>query len=96
MEEDAIALNDIVITGYQKLSKERATGSFSVICSEDINKKHHTNLMQRIEGMSTGLTNYKGDIKIRGIATINGNNQPLYVVDGVPYEGSLDAINHQK
>lgn len=49
--------------------------------------------MNRLEGMVAGLTSYKGKLQIRGTSTISGNETPLYVVDGVPYEGSLEAIN---
>lgn len=93
MELDAIALSDIVVTGYQTLSKERATGSFAVVTSENLGKKLQTDIMSRMEGMAAGLTSYKGDLQIRGVATIYGNKRPLYVVDGVPFEGDLNAIN---
>lgn len=83
----------MVVTGYQTLSKERATGSFAVLTNKDFEHKLQPGIISRIEGMAAGLTNYKGDLRIRGKATISGVSTPLYVVDGVPYEGSLDAIN---
>ena len=93
MEAEATQLNDVVVTGYQTLSKERATGSFAVLTNKDFEHKLQPGIISRIEGMAAGLTNYKGDLRIRGKATISGVSTPLYVVDGVPYEGSLDAIN---
>lgn len=93
LQSDAQSLDEVVVTGYQTISKERATGSFSVLTNKDFENKLQPSIMSRMEGMAAGLTSYKGDIRIRGTATISGNTAPLYVVDGFPYEGSLDAIN---
>lgn len=93
LRTDLIALDDVVVTGYQTLSKERATGSFAVVTSKEIGGKLHTNIMDRLAGTVAGMTNYKGTIQIRGTSTISGTKAPLYVVDGAPYEGDLDAIN---
>ncbi|MEG1485331.1 MAG: SusC/RagA family TonB-linked outer membrane protein, partial [Bacteroidales bacterium] len=90
---DAIALADVVVTGYQTLSKERATGSFSVVTSQKMADKLNVNVMDKLEGLTTGLTNYKGTVQVRGLSTISGRKDPLYVVDGVPYEGDISAIN---
>lgn len=49
--------------------------------------------MSRIEGLVTGLVNYNKQVSIRGVSTVYGNRDPLYVVDGVPYEGKIEAIN---
>lgn len=80
-------------TGYQSISRERATGSFSSVSSADISDKLQTGIMSRLEGQVPGLTQYKGSLRIRGTSTLMGNTAPLYVVDGFPYEGSLSAIN---
>lgn len=90
-------LDEIVIsTGYQKIPKERAAGSFSVVRSDDMRGKLQTNILDRLEGMAAGLTTYKNRVQVRGVSTLTttGNTStPLFVVDGVPFEGSLDAIN---
>lgn len=87
-------MEDVVVhTGYQVLSKERATGSFSVITAKDLQGKMQSGILSRLEGMAAGFTSYKGDNYIRGRSTISGNTLPLYVVDGFPFEGSLSAIN---
>lgn len=107
LKSDAIALGDVVITGYQTISKERATGSFAVISPKEIESKLQTNIMDRIEGAVAGLNIVKNgnskSIQIRGVSTINGNKNPLFVVDGIPFEGEpssgsdntspLDLIN---
>lgn len=88
-QQDEIVIN----TGYQSFAKERASGSYSVVSAKDMDGKLQTNILDRLEGMAAGVTSYKGKLQIRGTSTINGNSNPLVVVDGVPYEGSLEAIN---
>lgn len=90
---NAKKLDEVIVTGYQTLSKERATGSFAVVTPKDLGGKLQTNIMERLEGTIAGLTSYKGQLQIRGASTIQGVKSPLYVVDGVPYEGDITAIN---
>lgn len=98
METNATALADVVVTGYQTLSKERATGSYAVISEKSTKGKLETDVLSRIEGMVAGINKRydkedNNKIVIRGITTINGEQDPLYVVDGMPYEGDLASIN---
>ncbi len=93
LESEAENLDEVIVTGYQKISKERATGSFSVVTAKDYKGKMETDIMSRIEGLVTGLVNYNKQVSIRGVSTVYGNRDPLYVVDGVPYEGKIEAIN---
>lgn len=86
-------LEEVMIsTGYQTLSKERATGSFSVVPRETLKTRMETNLMDRIEGSVPGLFMKNGEVNIRGISTLYGNREPLYVIDGFPYEGSINYL----
>ena len=93
LEAETESLDEVIVTGYQKISKERATGSFSVVTAKDYKGKMETDIMSRIEGLVTGLVNYNNQVSIRGVSTVYGNRDPLYVVDGVPYEGKIEAIN---
>lgn len=93
MQPSSESLEEVIVTGYQTISKERATGSFSVVTPKEIENKLQTNIMDRLEGQVAGLVQYKGSTAIRGISTVYGNTAPLYVVDGMPYEGSIEAIN---
>ena len=104
MKTDIIKLEDVVVTGYQTISKERASGSFAVVTPKAMENKLQTNVIDKIEGMVAGLninrTGGSKTISIRGISTLNGDRNPLYVVDGVPFEGEpangsavLDMIN---
>lgn len=97
MESDQHSLSDVIVTGYQTLSKERATGSFSLITPEKLKGKLQSNIMQRLEGAAPGLTVLgTNNFFVRGITTLrNGASgyEPLIVVDGMPFEGSLASIN---
>lgn len=89
-------LKDVVVTGYQTISKERATGSFDVITPESMKGKLQTNIISRLEGQTAGLVQQDGNFFIRGIATLRGGAEgykPLIVVDGLPFEGELESIN---
>ncbi|WP_212001587.1 SusC/RagA family TonB-linked outer membrane protein [Chitinophaga sp. HK235] len=88
-----LAAVSVVSTGYQTISKERATGSFAAISANDLNGKLQTNIIDRLEGMAAGLTSNRGIVNIRGVSTLKGEKNPLYVVDGVPFEGDIEAIN---
>ena len=94
VDDDNNALNDVVVTGYQTISKERAAGSFVVLTPEKMEGKLQTNILDRMEGLVAGLKRVPGKTpEIRGISTINGTKTPLYVVDGIPFEGDIDALN---
>lgn len=83
----------MVSTGYQTLPRERATGSFSTVSKEVLKNRMETNLLTRIEGSVPGLFMKNGSINIRGVSTLYGDQQPLFVVDGFPYEGSINFLN---
>ncbi|RKO71774.1 SusC/RagA family TonB-linked outer membrane protein [Sphingobacterium puteale] len=83
-----------VNTGYQKLPKDRVTGSFSYVSGEKLEKKLATDLKSALEGQTTGLTIDKaGKIEIRGVSTFNAQKTPLIVIDGYPVETTIDDIN---
>ena len=91
---DTANLDEVIVTGYQTISKERATGSFSTITNETLENKMHSDLTKSIEGMTTGLvTDNNGNITIRGASTFEAEVEPLIVLDGFPYDGNLRDIN---
>ncbi len=96
MDPNTTALSEVVVTGYQTLSKERATGAYTVLNEKSTKGKLETNILSRIEGLVAGINrtaNSDEAIVIRGITSINEEITPLYVVDGMPYEGELASIN---
>lgn len=91
---DAEVMDEVVVTGYQTISKERATGSFQILDNEDLNNVASLDLTQKLQGIAPGVkVNREGDILIRGKATLSAETKPLIVVDGFPWMGSLAEIN---
>lgn len=87
LNDDNHLLDEVVVTGYQTISKERATGSFGSITSKQLESKLNSDLKNVIEGQVAGVVLDKdGNISIRGISTLNAETKPLLVVDGYPTE----------
>ncbi|GGC14675.1 SusC/RagA family TonB-linked outer membrane protein [Parapedobacter defluvii] len=88
-----------ISTGYYRLPKERATGSFVHIDNQLLNRSMGGNVLQRLEGIAPGVqfVNSGGttaaDIRVRGLSTIESDETPLIILDNFPYEGSLDNID---
>lgn len=95
LEPDTKTLADVVVTGYQTISRERSAGSYSVITGDDMKGKLQTDVLSRMEGMTPGMTSYKGDVRIRGTATLSVEAvSPLYVLDGAQVSKStIDRLN---
>lgn len=94
---------EVVSTGYQQIPKERATGSFVQVDSKLLNRRISTNILDRLEGIASGLSFNKNTstvngsnpsaLSIRGRSTIFANPNPLIVVDNFPFTGNLSSIN---
>lgn len=101
MKEDANILDEVVIVGYGTTTKKSFTGTASVVSSENIDAKAVSNVAQALIGEVSGVSVTRTDgrpgssatIRIRGFSSIEGNSAPLYVVDGVPFSGDINAIN---
>ncbi len=94
LQEDKQVLDEVVVTGYQTISKERATGSFAVVNSNKLKDNLETNILSRLQGKVAGLVSYRGKTSIRGVSTLRGISDPLYVVDGLPLDAkNLESIN---
>lgn len=86
----------IVSTGYQRLPKERVTGSFEIIDKNLINQRTSADVLSRLEGTSSILFDKNSNrppLTIRGLSTINGPTSPLIIVDNFPFNGDIDNIN---
>lgn len=88
-------------TGYQQLPKERSAGSFSKPELQVVRDRSSSmNVLDRLEGLVPGLSLQSGGsgdfypVSIRGLSTINGSSEPLYVVDGLPVK-DLSVVNPQ-
>ena len=99
LEEDSEILEDVVVTGYQTISKERATGAYSIINAKDLEQKPTVNISSALNGLVPGLAVSSSPVEgtarfiIRGKGTLQDSqtdSDPLIVVDGFPVSGYSD------
>ena len=101
LKEDAQMLNDVVVIGYGTMKKSDISGSVATINKEQMERKVPVNVAQALQGAAAGVMVTSQDgapgtasaIRIRGIGTINGDANPLYVVDGVQVGTNADFVN---
>lgn len=94
--EDVALLDELVVTGYTTESRDKITGSISTITTAKIENVPVASFDQILQGQSPGLFITSGSgqpgtastVRIRGTGSINGNNTPLFIVDGVPISQS--------
>lgn len=93
--ENALSEVSIVSTGYQNIPKERATGSFTIVDNELLNRAVSPDLLSRLKGVTNGLLvdQSVGSFNIRGRSTIFSQTYPLIVLDNFPFEGDINTIN---
>lgn len=99
LQEAANDLNEVVVTGYTTQRKADLTGAISVVSVDDIAKQNENNPIKALQGRVPGM-NISADgspsgtatVRIRGIGTLN-NNDPLYIVDGVPTKAGMHELN---
>ncbi|NSL88746.1 TonB-dependent receptor [Chitinophaga sp. Mgbs1] len=100
LEEDQKKLEEIVVVGYGQQKKKDVTGSIASISNKAIQDVPVTNAQQALQGRTPGVdvlanSAKPGDeptVRIRGTRSVTAGNDPLYVVDGIPYSGSLNDI----
>jgi TonB-dependent starch-binding outer membrane protein SusC len=100
MQEDISQLSEVVVTGYGTERQKDVTGAVSTVAPKDLTAVPAANFAQQLQGRVAGVTvgneNTPGGaavVRIRGYGTF-GNNDPLYVIDGVPtQDNNLSAIN---
>ena len=99
LQEAANDLNEVVVTGYTTQRKADLTGAISVVSVDDIAKQNENNPIKALQGRVPGM-NISADgspsgtatVRIRGIGTLN-NNDPLYIVDGIPTKAGMHELN---
>ena len=100
-DADATQIEELIVVAYGTAKKESFTGSASSVSSEDLAKKQVSTVTQALAGVVPGIqaTTSSGQpgsgatIYVRGVGSINGTKTPLYIVDGMPYDGSIASIN---
>lgn len=99
LQESSTELNEVVVTGYTTQRKADLTGAISVVSVNDIAKQNENNPIKAMQGRVPGM-NISADgspsgsatVRIRGIGTLN-NNDPLYIIDGVPTKAGMHELN---
>lgn len=101
MHSDSELLDEVMVVAYGTAKKSSFTGSASTIDNKKLELRPITNVTKGLEGQSTGVLTTSGSgqpgesasVVIRGYGSINASKSPLYVVDGIPFDGSLSSIN---
>ena len=101
MVEDTEVLDEVVVVGYGVQKKSDVTGAMARVTSKVIEDRPVQNALQAMQGKVTGVditSNNRpgelGEVRIRGNRSITANNDPLYVIDGIPMTaGSISDIN---
>ncbi len=103
MEEQTEELTEVVVMAYGVQNKASVAGSVRTIKSDEIAKSQTANVMQSLTGKAAGvqIRNTSGqpgagsEVRFRGVGSISSSNNPLYVIDGIPYNGSVSAVSPQ-
>lgn len=101
LESESVGLDEVVVTAYGTSTKGTFTGSAATIKSENIEKRQVSNVSNALAGTVAGVQILSNNgqpgtsatVRIRGVGSINAGMNPLYVLDGVPFDGDLSSIN---
>lgn len=99
LQDDALMVEEVVVTGYTTQRKSDLTGAVSVVSPSDLAKQNENNPIKAMQGRVPGM-NISADgspsgsatVRIRGVGTLN-NNDPLYIIDGVPTKAGMHELN---
>ncbi|WP_298895481.1 SusC/RagA family TonB-linked outer membrane protein [uncultured Psychroserpens sp.] len=104
MQEDAAVLDEVVVTGYRTQSKATSSAATVRVTAETIENRPNASFVQTLSGQAPGLniTTSSGQpggnslVQLRGVASINGNTEPLFIIDGAPVdEDNFRSLNPQ-
>lgn len=101
MTADVNVLDDVLVVAYGTASKESFTGSAETIRGDKLRDRPVADVSRMLDGQMSGVMTTSGSgqpgsgagIMVRGFGSINASSSPLIVVDGIPYDGSLNSIN---
>ncbi len=101
MEESIALLGEVIVTAFGESTREKFTGSAATVSAEQIARRPITNVGQAIAGAGSGVQATIGSgapgstptIRIRGFGSRTASNDPLYVVDGIPYDAAISNLN---
>ena len=101
LQQDAQTLDEVIVVAYGTSTEKDFTGSADVIKAEDFGLRTLTSPIGAVEGSTTGVQvlstsgqpGSSPSIVIRGVGTLNGDTDPLYIVDGIQFEGGINSLN---
>lgn len=102
LSEETSMLEEVIVTAFGTTTKKSFTGSAAVIKGDEIIKRQTSNITNALVGQVAGVQGLSSNgqpgtgssIRIRGIGSLNASNTPLYIVDGIPYDTDISAINN--
>jgi TonB-dependent SusC/RagA subfamily outer membrane receptor len=102
LQSSASTLDEVIVTTFGTAKKASFTGSSASVNAEKLGVRPITNIGQALEGIAAGVTTTSTGgqpgsspaVRIRGFGSISSSNDPLYVVDGVPYSASIANLNN--
>ena len=104
MRSNSEILDEVMVVAYGTAKKSAFTGSATVVGTDEIEKIQSSNVVNALSGKVSGvqLNNASGQpgattptIRVRGIGSIMAGNDPLVILDGVPYDGDLNNLSNQ-
>ena len=95
-------LDEVMVVAFGTTTKKSFTGSASVVKSDELTKRQSSNITNSLAGQVAGVQGLSSNgapgsgssIRIRGIGSMYASNAPLYVVDGIPYDGDISTISN--
>jgi len=99
MKSEVVGVEEVVVVGYGTQQKKTLTGAVTSVGNEELRASTSSNAASRMQGRVAGVTittdnSPGGDatVRVRGVGSVN-NNDPLYIIDGVPSAGGMTSIN---
>lgn len=101
LETDVVGVDEVMVVAYGTAKKASFTGSAATVSNQTIEKRTVSSVTKALEGTVAGLQSTSGggqpgsnsSVIIRGFGSINASNNPLYVLDGIPFDGNLSILN---
>jgi TonB-linked SusC/RagA family outer membrane protein len=95
------SLDEVLVVAYGTSTKGTFTGSAGVVKSEDLAKRQVSNVTQALSGAVAGVQTLSSNaqpgesaaVRVRGVGSINASTTPLYVLDGIPFDGDMSSLN---
>lgn len=101
LQNDSQEIDEVVVVAYGTAKKNTFTGALAVVDNSRLNTAQVSNVSTALQGAAAGVqvstpSGQPGEgasIRVRGVGSINASSSPLFVIDGVPFDGDLSSIN---